>query len=317
MVKHVVSVSLGSSKRNKRTEQKFLGESVIVERIGTDGSIPKALDLIRELDGKVDAFGMGGIDLYVGMGRTRLMFKDAVPIARAAQKSPIVDGSRLKGTLEKRVINYLIEVAHVPFHEKTVLLASGLDRFGMAEALQDAGCNLILGDLIFALGLPIPLRSLSALERVARTIGPIVVRLPFSVLYPTGQKQEQRDAGRKYARFYQQADIIAGDFLYVIKHMPHDMTGKSIITNTVTEDDIAELKRRGISTLITTTPEMEGRSFGTNVVEALLVTLLGKHPDDIEDREIDEILDRLNFKPRIEVLNPPSLVPVCPPAWNG
>lgn len=307
-MKHVVSVSLGSSKRNKRTEQEFLGEKVIVERIGTDGSIPRAIQLITELDGKVDAFGMGGIDLWVGCGRRRYMLRDAVPIARAAKKSPIVDGSRLKGTLERRVIKYLNDVAGVPFKEKTVLLVSGVDRFGMAEALQETGCNLILGDLIFVLNIPIPLRSLYALDKVARLIAPIVVRLPFSMLYPTGEAQERRRTSPTHARFYAQADIIAGDFHYIAKFMPEDMRGKSIITNTITEEDVEELKRRGVSTLITTTPEMEGRSFGTNVMEALIVSLIGKPPEEITDEEINEFLDRLGFKPRIVVLNEPALV---------
>ncbi|MGI6633141.1 MAG: quinate 5-dehydrogenase [Bacillota bacterium] len=308
-MKHVVSVSLGSSKRNKKTESEFLGEQVLVERIGTDGSIPRAIELIRELDGKVDAFGMGGIDLWIACGRSKYMLKDALPIARAAKKTPIVDGSRLKGTLERRVIKYLNDTAKVPFKDLKVLVVSGADRFGMAEALRETGCELILGDLIFALGLPIPLRSLDALDKVARTIAPIVVRLPFTMLYPTGKKQENRKANPKYARYYHEADIIAGDFHYVAKNMPDDMTGKSIITNTVTEDDIRDFKARGVSTLITTTPEMEGRSFGTNVMEGLIVCLLGKKPEDVTDDEINDMLDRLNFKPRIEVLNPPPLVP--------
>lgn len=308
-MKHVVSVSLGSSKRNKRTEQTFLGEQVLVERIGTDGSIPRAIELIGELDGKVDAFGMGGIDLRVGCGSHKFMLKDAIPIANAAKKSPIVDGGRVKGTLETRVIRHLATVCRVPFKELTVLLVSGADRFPMAQAFEETGCNLILGDLIFTLGLPLPLRSARALDRVARVIGPVVGRLPFSMLYPTGEQQGVRKANPKYAKYYEAADVIAGDFHYVVKHMPLDMNGKSIITNTVTEEDILEFKRRGVSTLITTTPDMEGRSFGTNVLEALLVTLLGKHPDDITDDEINGILDRLGFMPRILVLNPPSLIP--------
>jgi len=308
-VKHVVSVSLGSSKRNKSTEQEFLGEKVLIERIGTDGSIEKAISLIKELDGKVDAFGMGGIDLWVGCGRKRYMLKDAVPIARAAQKSPIVDGSRLKATLEKRVIRYLDRELKVPFKSMTVLIVSGVDRFGMAEAFSETGCNLILGDLIFILNLPIPLRSIEALDRVARLIAPIIVRLPFSMLYPTGEKQEKIVSSKRHERFYKMADIIAGDFLYVRKYMPQDLKGRSILTNTVTEDDVKDLRERGVSTLITTTPEMDGRSFGTNVLEALIVSLIGKSPDQIEDEEFTGFLDKLNLKPRIEVLNPPSIVP--------
>jgi hypothetical protein len=308
-LKHVVSVSLGSSKRNKRTEADFLGEHFVVERIGTDGSFEKAISLIKELDGKVDAFGMGGIDLYVGCGRSRFMLKDAIPIAKAAKKTPIVDGSGLKATLERRVINYLFNEAKVPFQNKTVLMVSGVDRFGMAEALSETGCSLILGDLIFVLNLPIPLRSLNALDRVARMIAPIVTRLPFSMLYPTGEKQEHHKLNPKQSRWYEEADIIAGDWHYVIKWMPEDMRGKSVITNTTTEEDVQELKRRGISTLITTTPELEGRSFGTNVMEGVVVTLLGKRPEEVTPEDVNAMLDRLDFKPRITVLNEPSIVP--------
>ncbi|MBP8614579.1 MAG: quinate 5-dehydrogenase [Firmicutes bacterium] len=309
-MKHVVSVSLGSSKRNKRTEQEFLGEKTIVERIGTDGSIEKAIEIIKELDGKVDAFGMGGIDLYVSCGKKRYILKDAIPIAQAAQKTPIVDGSRLKGTLERRVIQYLDRELKVPFDDKKVLLVSGMDRFGMAEALQETGCDLVLGDLVFILNIPIPLKSLSALDKIARAVAPIVVKLPFSMLYPTGEKQDTVQSKKSvHTKFYNEADIIAGDFLLVKKHMPEDMTGKSIITNTVTAEDVDLLRERGLSTLITTTPEMDGRSFGTNVMEALIVSLLKKMPEEITDDEINELLDRLNFKPRIEVLNPPSLIP--------
>ena len=34
--------------------------------------------------------------------------------------------------------------------------------------------------------------------------------------------------------------------------------------NTVTSDDVVDLKRRGVRMLVTTTPEFQGRSFGTN-----------------------------------------------------
>ncbi len=308
-MRHVVSVSIGSSKRDFRTEQTILGEKFIVERVGTDGSIKKAMDLLEQMDGKVDAFGMGGIDLWLACGRRKYMLRDAVQIANTPKITPIVDGSRLKATLERSVIQYLNNVVGVPFKEKTVFLVCGIDRFGMAEALEDTGCDLILGDLIFALGLPFPLSSLNALDLVARTIAPLVVKLPFSMLYPTGQKQEKVRSNGKYAKFYKDADIVAGDFHYVIKHMPQDMSGRSVITNTITSDDVEDLKNRGISTLITTTPEMGGRSFGTNVMEALLVSIIGKRPEDISDAEFGDLLNSLDFKPRIEVLNPPSLIP--------
>ena len=62
-MKRAVSVSIGSSKRDKAVEVELLGEMVRIERIGTDGDMDKAARLFAELDGKVDAFGLGGADL--------------------------------------------------------------------------------------------------------------------------------------------------------------------------------------------------------------------------------------------------------------
>jgi len=70
-MKRVVSISLGSSKRDKKVEVEILGEKFILERIGTDGSQEKMIELFKELDGKVDAFGLGGADLYISVGKRR------------------------------------------------------------------------------------------------------------------------------------------------------------------------------------------------------------------------------------------------------
>ena len=112
------------------------------------------------------------------------------------------------------------------------------------------------------------------------------------MLYPTGKSQEE--IVEKYGKYYNWADIIAGDFLMIKKHMPKDLTGKIIITNTTTKDDMEELKRRGVEVLITTTPILNGRSFGTNVMESMLVAYAGKKGELSED-EYFELLDRVKL----------------------
>lgn len=296
-MKRVISVSLGASSRDHIVETEFLGEPFRVERRGTDGDIDRAINLIRELDGQVDAFGLGGIDLYVYAGLKRYILKDAARIAKAARITPIVDGSGLKNTLERKVIEYLQKELGMPFAGKKVLMVCAVDRPGMAEALALAGAQMTFGDLIFALGLPMPLKSLKSLEQVAKLIAPIVCRLPIKMLYPTGSKQEKVES--RHGSYYLDADIIAGDFHFIRRHMPPLLKGKTIITNTVTPGDINLLQNRGVARLITTTPEMNGRSFGTNVMEGVLITLAGKKPEEMAPGDYSEILDRLGFKPRV------------------
>ena len=292
-----MSVSLGSSRRNHGVETEFLGEKFRIERVGTDGDMDLAISIIRELDGRVDAFGMGGIDLYIYAGNKRYILRDAKRIASAAETTPIVDGSGLKNTLEKLVIEKLDTQGLIPFRDRKVLVVSGVDRFGMAEAFTRLGARVTFGDLIFGLGIPIPLHSLKSLERVAHCLAPLVSQLPFRVLYPTGKKQEQ--VVPKFSSFYHAAEIIAGDFHFIRRYMPKKMNGQIIITNSITTEDLDFLKDRGISQLVTTTPELEGRSFGTNVIEGVLVSILGKHPEEITPADYSALLARLQIEPRI------------------
>jgi len=278
----------------------ILGEEFLVERIGTDGDMDRAVAMIRELDGKVDAFGLGGMDMYIWAGKRRYTIRDSKRFSAAAQRTPLVDGSGLKNTLERKVVSFLQTDLGMDLKNHRVLLVAAVDRFGMAEALASAGCDMVIGDLMFGLGVPIPLRSLGALNAVARIAAPLAVQLPFHLLYPTGSKQEQ--SNNRFGKYYEWADIIAGDYLFIANHMPEDMGGKIIVTNTVTEDDIAAMRQRGVKTLITSTPNIGGRSFGTNVVEALLVALLGKPLDKIMPEDYFDILETVNFIPRVEQL---------------
>ena len=296
-MKRIVSVSLGSSQRDHRVEVEFLGEQVVIERIGMDGDLQKVIALIKELDGKATAFGMGGIDLYLFAGKKRYQIKDALRIAKAAKESPIVDGSGLKNTLERRVVQFLSDQLGIDLKGKKVLMVSGVDRFGMAEAFAAAGSQMVFGDLIFALGIQIPLTSLRGLRLMAAILLPLLTRLPFKVLYPTGSKQEK--VTPKYDRYYHQAEIIAGDFLYIKKYMPLNLKGKIIVTNTVTSADLVELERRGVALLVTSTPEFAGRSFGTNVMEALLVSFSGKKPTELSEADYLDLLEKLEFQPRV------------------
>ena len=54
-MKRAVSVSLGSSKRDKSVKVNLNGQEILVERIGTDGDIEKARQMYLDLDGKVAA----------------------------------------------------------------------------------------------------------------------------------------------------------------------------------------------------------------------------------------------------------------------
>ena len=171
-----------------------------------------------------------------------------------------------------------------------------MDRLGLAEALGKTGCKMTYGDVLFVLNLPFPLGSLKALALWARLLMPIISRLPFRLVYPTGERQKGNQP--RQVRHFIENDIIAGDFHFIRRYAPPSLPGKTIITNTVTPADIEDLRNRRVKTLITTTPEMGGRSFGTNIMEALMVSLAGRD-SELTEEEYNRMLPELNITPRI------------------
>jgi len=300
-LKTIVSISLGSSARDHVAETEILGETFRIERRGTDGDLQRAVSLIEELDGKVDAFGMGGIDLYVHAGKDkRYIIRDALRLVRAAKITPMVDGGGVKDSWEYRVIEVLHNDYGLQFAGRTALVVQGVSRYGMSLGLLNAGAKVTFGDLAFTLGLPWPIRSIGTLNVVASIVAPVVARLPISMLYPTGAKQDVDQP--KFPRLYAGNEFICGDFLYIKKHMPLDMSGKTLITNTVTAKDVELLRSRGVACLITTSPELNGRSFGANVLDAMVVAIAGRPPDQISEADYLEIIERMGLKPRVQDL---------------
>lgn len=299
-MKRAVSVSLGSSKRDKKVEVELLGERVSIERRGTDGDIAAATALFSELDGQVDALGVGGIDLWVEMEGRKYPLHAAHKMITGVSRTPVVDGSGLKNTLEYGTVEALIGALGDGYASGRVMLTAAVDRYGMTLAFFEQGYEVVCADLMFALDVPIAVRSLSGLKRLGKLLMPIVGRLPISVLYPTGDKQDEIIP--KFTKWYDWANVIAGDCHYIKRHMPDKLTDKVIVTNTTTPADMDAFRERGVRYVLTTTPQLEGRSFGTNMMEAALTAVAGKGRPLTND-ELMGMLGDLDLKPTVHDLS--------------
>ncbi|MCD4783731.1 MAG: quinate 5-dehydrogenase [Candidatus Eremiobacteraeota bacterium] len=304
-MKKIISISLGSSKRDHEATVNFLGEDFLIARKGVDGDFRKAQKLLRELDGNVDAIGLGGIDVYLFSRKKRYTLKYGMKLKEVLKKTPVVDGSGLKNTLERLVIKQLDKDPRFSFRDKKTLMVCAMDRFGMASALVEAGADIIFGDMIFALDKDIPIRTIDELEEKADKLLPEISKLPIGLIYPVGEKQDTyADIQEKHLKYYRWAEVITGDFHYIRRYLPEKLEGRIIVTNTVTQTDVETLKKKGVRYLITTTPEIEGRSFGTNVLEAAFISIIGKKWEDITGEDYLDLIERLELKPGIRELNP-------------
>ena len=66
---------------------------------------------------------------------------------------------------------------------------------------------------------------------------------------------------------------------------------------------VEELKKRNLHILVTTTPRLAGRSFGTNVMEAMCRCLVDKPDEQITPEDFIDLIERIPLKPQVHVLN--------------
>jgi hypothetical protein len=259
------------------------------------------------MDGKVDAFGVGGLEFYLRVGTRRYYFHDVSRIRRVVKISKIGDGNGVKGLLERRAFDalekHLNEKEDRTLKGMPALLTTAVDRYGMGEAMLDAGLDITIGDLMFTLGLPFPIRKLSTVRLLGAILLPFITRMPFKWFYALGAEQD-KPPQPKWEKYYGQAVVLGGDFIQIRQHMPDDLTGKIVVTNTTTARNVEELKSRNLHILVTVTPRLEGRSFGTNVMEATLLALMAKPQSQVTDADFLSLINQIPLLPNIEVLNP-------------
>ena len=305
-MKKVLSISVGSSSRDHTTRHVFLDQECELSRQGTDGDFEKAVQRYYDLDGKVDAFGVGGAEFFLKVADKKYYFRDVKRIREAIRVSKVGDGNGVKGLLEKRAFTalekHLNDKENKTLKGLPALQTTAVDRYGMGEAMVNAGLDVTFGDFMFALGMPFALKTLASVRLLAAILLPVITQLPYTWLYPLGAEQDKPPQPR-WTKYYQQSQVLAGDFLQIRQYMPDDLTGKIVVTNTTTSKNVEELKKRNLHILVTVTPRLEGRSFGTNVMEATLLALMDKPQSQVTEADFLDLVERIPLMPNIEVLN--------------
>lgn len=305
-MKRIVSISLGSSRRDYQFTTTVLGQHIEIHRMGVNGSVARAADLVREFDGKVDVIGLGGLTPVFRVGDARYPHHEALSVASQARRTPVVDGGVLKGTLERWAVAQAARKIDGLFRYRRILCTSGIERYQLASALSQYESELRFADPVIHFGqpwLPAP-RSLAQLELYAATTLPITALLPYRLLHPVALGSDEHDP--RAEKLFNWADIIAGDFAYIRRFAPQSLRNKTIITDDPSPAEIDDLRSRGVSYLITMAPPIsEQRPFvATDVLEAI-VTALIEAKSQPNEAEVLDFISTAGWGPSIQQLNLP------------
>ncbi len=297
-MKLVVNISLGSSEQNIDLQIPFLGETVRVVRFGADGDMDKAKALITEWDGEADVIALGRLRTDFVVGTQHLPSRQAEALSSLVTKSSVTTGEVLRDILQEWSLRHAqIELKNF-FNNARVLFFSGISHYKSAVLLSEYTQNLSFADTVLQLGIPRFLHSLSALERFAQGIHPLQSRLPSSLRMPRFAPLEDWKQ-RLIRRALHTTDVIVASYEALEPYTREDLLGKTIVTSSVSDDRLDNLRDKGVSIVIDSSTRLAGLPVGAHLLEALVVAVLGRPVNQLTRDDFLEIIESLAIAPRI------------------
>jgi predicted amino acid dehydrogenase len=295
-MKKVVTVTLGSSKRDFEFKTDFLGQSFSVRRMGADQDTGKAWELMRRQQATADAIGLGEISDHYQVGLRTVVNKETQRLTNVVTRVPVTTGATLRRLLQVRAVRYVQKELGHYFNNNLVLFLSGMRNYDMAVALSDYTKNLSFADALFQTGAPTMLTSLEQLELYAKGSN-------FMLSGKTGQMLEASLAGVKnklVADVVTKSHVIVGTFAE-IKAVGNatNLDGKTIITSAVTDERMAFFTKCKVNLVIDVSPMLFPEVVGINTIEAMILAALEKPQEEVSDDDFDEILTELHVTPRL------------------
>jgi predicted amino acid dehydrogenase len=305
MCKKVISISLGLSSEDYHFTTKIFDEEVSIKRFGTDGDLDRARELIAQFDGQADVMSLGEMNIFFKVGHCIYIHKKIKKLANLAKNTPVVDGIHIKNALWRWLISQVAEQHPELFRQKKIFIISGIKHYQIAQVLNDYSSQILFGDPIFNFNFAFPLRSAIQLERYAKVVMPILCRTSDERLLPINYKQGQYSP--RGVRYFNQADVIVGDSSCIRQFAPNNMKRKVVISNTISADDLEDLRKRGVELVITIDSPWGNNNFslGTDIIEAIFTTLIDRPFDEITDNDYLDIISRSKLELRIITLNEP------------
>jgi len=295
-MKTVVGISLGAGDQDFAFDTRFLGHRFSVRRLGTNGSTPKAIKLLRHWQDRADAIGLGVVKDSYTVGSRRYVEKDSARMKAAVTRVPVTTGGRLSDILQEWALRHVqIKLGNF-FNNAKVLFFSGRTNYKLALAMSEYTQNLQFADPLLQLGVPKLLSSLDTLELYASGAHQVLEWTPDALMASRPVREWTRFLLR---RAMQEATVIVAPVHELDQFGADELARKVIVTSTVNDQRLARFRDRNVDMVIDGAPLMFDHVLGPSLIDAMIIAATGRAGDDILEDDYLEIITSLGLEPRI------------------
>lgn len=303
-MKSVLAIHLGQGEEEGLVS--FLGRQIQVHRLGCGGDPEVARAAVESSDGRVDAISLEGMPRELTLGSASRIHTLGASVAAAAKATPVVDGAGIRGWLERWGVTLADRAQPGIFSEKHILMVPGLNHNNLAQALERHSQAIRYADPVIYFALPeySTLGNRMIVDHGAVTTIEQLKEAPFRRVNPqAGVPRLPRAAGP-----FRWADVLAGDIGAIRRYAPASLERKTVVIECASEEDLADLRRRGVAIAVTLMPALGGKgdlgSASAALLEGLLVALRPRPDLPLNENTYLDLVADLDWAPGIRYLLP-------------
>ena len=303
----VVNVSLAGSDRDYDEKVQFLGRNFRIVREGADGSLEKALELVRGWTQEADVLAVSGAREAATAGLFSGDRRVVTSLFEAAGEVPVTDGHALRAVLQEWAVRHVHGEMPGYFTNARTVVLGGRNHDRIVATLRQHTDNIEYADPALRWYAPDLLRGIPLASTAAGLSTWVVGRWPAPVrdLAAMPVRRTSRALARNAAR---DCDVVVASLEEFFAFDLRDLRGTMVITSAVSPERLADLAARDVDAVLDTTPQPFEAAVGVTVSTALLEAMMRAvvpQARELGDDDLLEMVVEAGLEPRLLQPNGP------------
>lgn len=295
----VVNISLSGPGRDYDQSMEFLGGAFRIVRVGTGGSVKRAIDELHKWSGRAAAIGVSGVhDAHVAgtLKGNPGSLREAADVSTGAV---VTGGHRVRNVLQEWTIRHLDGEMPGYFANARVVVLGGRNHYRSTRVLSESTQNLRFADPTVEYGLADIHSPFAVFERFVSASGWLLQRFP-SLMVSVATAPGRKIIESRVRQVLQDCDVVVATFEELAQFELDDLKGKTLISTSIDEERLNSLRERGIDLILDDVPQpFEGVVVNEATLEALMLVAGQAEESRLTDDDLLDMIQSAELQPRI------------------
>ncbi len=294
----IINVSLAGSDRDYDKHVTLLDTDFHLRRIGTNGDVAAAEELVREWADEADVIAVTGIREARVAGLYDGDLEAVHRVKQATRLVPVTDGHGLRDVLQEWAIRHVQSEMPGYYTNARVVVLGGMNHARTIRILQEYTQNFEFADPLLRMDMLNRLDANPLLDLAANVGMWPVRRLPGPVrsqIKAPGHRVSNSLARRALA----DAHVVVGTYEELEAFGVGDLRGKSVVTSSISDERLAEIASHDVDMVLDSTPQPFDFTITAAVLEAIMLAASSSSMGRLTNDDLLDMIVSAGLEPRL------------------